>query len=214
MNTVDSSSPTPPSNCQLSCAGNPAQYCGGAGYIELYNAPPGAFPDSYTGGPGTGQPDSVTDYNVATGYATTYQWYGCYNDTRTYTGRHILTGYANGTTGGGTVELCASQCAADNTGNSASGLYSGTFNFMGLHYYGECYCDQQLAARSNLVDPTLCDFTCDGNHAEFCGADAYMGIYTVSSQVPYPVPVKREVAETASPQGVARPTGRARFFLF
>lgn len=64
-----------------------------------------------------------------------------------------------------TVEKCAAFCTG--------------YQYFGIEYASECYCDNALGAGSSKVDETVCSMTCSGNDTEICGDGNRLTLYTL-----------------------------------
>ncbi|KAJ7498560.1 WSC domain-containing protein [Mycena latifolia] len=64
-----------------------------------------------------------------------------------------------------TVESCLAFCT------------SGGFNFAGVEFGSECYCDQALQDPATLSSPGNCNMPCSGNSTELCGAGNFVDVY-------------------------------------
>ena len=49
------------------------------------------------------------------------------------------------------------------------------FQYAGLEYYGECYCDTSITA--NLAPASDCNYTCNGDQKETCGGFSRLSVY-------------------------------------
>ncbi|KAJ6475668.1 beta-1,3 exoglucanase precursor-like protein, partial [Mycena vulgaris] len=86
---------------------------------------------------------------------------GCYTDSST---SRTLAG-ASFTTVTMTVESCLAFCTS--TG----------FNFAGVEFGSECYCDYALQASGTLTSQGNCDTPCSGNSTELCGSGNFVDVY-------------------------------------
>ncbi|KAJ7129287.1 WSC domain-containing protein [Mycena epipterygia] len=87
---------------------------------------------------------------------------GCYTDMST---SRTLARASHVDTSGMTVESCLSFCS------------SGGFNFAGVEFGSECYCDYALQATGTPTSQGNCDLPCTGNATELCGAANFIDIY-------------------------------------
>ena len=148
-------------DCNMPCAGDSSQTCGGPGRLSLFHsaakaaAAKGPFTNS---GPG--------DWRSA----------GCYTDG---VGGRTLT-YNPGTPGGTaalTVALCTSTCE------------QAGYNISGVEYAGQCFCGSSYSNGGGPAPDGLagCNMVCNGNASEYCGGPNRLNVYTLPS-VPAPPP--------------------------
>ena len=145
------------SGCNMPCAGNSSEYCGGPNALNLYqevnrsppaNSPPGGLPIN-----------------------TTYL--GCYSDDTGH--RSLRYTYLN--PGGGanlTIENCLNTCR--NKGHW----------YAGVEYGSQCWCDdfiQPSTSTGLCIDQSRCNMPCQGNAGELCGGSSTLNIYSYN---PYP----------------------------
>jgi iron transport multicopper oxidase len=67
-----------------------------------------------------------------------------------------------------TVEMCASIC------------FNKGYNWMGVEYGQECYCNQEGPINSAAValgGEKECNMLCKGDNMEFCGAGSRLNVY-------------------------------------
>ncbi|KAF2691893.1 copper radical oxidase [Lentithecium fluviatile CBS 122367] len=136
-------------DCNMACAGNATEACGGPSRLTLFNTtiPPG--PTGPFVNPGVNGFRSL----------------GCYSDD--VGARTLPVGVA--TTGGAqalTVALCTSACSA------------GGYLYAGVEYSEECYCGNAIANGGSTQDASNCDMVCNGNSTEFCGGPSRLNLYT------------------------------------
>lgn len=123
--------------CDMTCNGNPLEYCGGGLVVGVY---------SYTGATTTpSTPSNVASYN-------SWAYGGCYEDSAA---NRVLPTQMNVAGGGSamTIELCLDACAAAG------------FAYAGLEWSQECYCGN--TAPPTLVTDGRCSMVCNGKHQLF-----------------------------------------------
>jgi hypothetical protein len=101
--------PTALTDCDMTCAGNSSEYCGGPDRLNLYNYT-STLPTTTTppaGGGGGGGGGLVSD--VSTGLPGTWTYAACYVDNAN--GRVLGNEYDNTTM---TVESCIAYCSSSN----------------------------------------------------------------------------------------------------
>jgi len=150
--------PAPDGNaqCDMSCAGNSGETCGGPNRLDLY---------SY------GASTTTTTSSAAGSTATSgWSYRGCYTDS--VSARTLAN--ALGVTGGPsvmTVELCQSTC------------HSAGYSLAGVEYSDECYCDNQLENGGGPAPDgnAQCNMKCDGSSTETCGGSNRLSLYSYGS---------------------------------
>lgn len=136
--------------CNMNCAGNPAQKCGGPNRMTIYsNGPPTIYgpPGPQTGGlPG-------------------WTYAGCYtdnvNNVRTFYWQLFFPGVM-------TPKMCLDRCIA----------YG--YHAAGLEYGEECYCGDpaNIATRGSTLRPeSECNVQCAGNSSAICGGGSRLSTY-------------------------------------
>ncbi|TDL23466.1 copper radical oxidase [Rickenella mellea] len=189
--------------CNMVCAGNSSEFCGGPNRLNVYNytgtdlptAPPNNPP---AGGGGGGAPV----FPVTNGLPTPWNYSGCYIDNAH--GRVLGTELPDNSTI--TVEACINFCISQN------------MTLAGLEFSVQCFCGNQVINGGVLAsDPTTCNMGCGGNSTEACGGPNRMSIYTSTPNVTLlPVPVTQN---TSLPghwqyQGCIAEPGAARVFPY
>lgn len=140
--------------CDLSCAGDAAQRCGGMSSMSVYKNSVQTAPHS---------PSSPSSGAVIPGIparAGSYTWLGCY---REVPGR-ALRGPSRAVDGM-TVAMCGLFCGGEGT------------RMMGVEYGRECFCGEELVGETAVRDVGECNMPCAGNRSEFCGAADRLGVY-------------------------------------
>ncbi|KAI5359093.1 putative hem peroxidase, carbohydrate-binding WSC, hem peroxidase superfamily [Septoria linicola] len=90
----------------------------------------------------------------------TYQ--GCYLDNPS---KRTLTHYASTNNDVQTTELCTTYCGSKG------------FDWSGLEYGAECFCDYQLSGATQEPD-TDCSMPCKGNSSQICGNGNRLSVYS------------------------------------
>lgn len=181
------------SGCFMACAGNQDNYCGGPNRLSFYKASSsisaaaaasdGTIKVSSTSGPSslsitstTAQP--VTSSNVASTPSlpsatapgivqsnANFTYTACYIDCGPRTLAKLIL--ANDLM---TVETCLQACSE--------------YNYVGLEYGRECWCDNVLLSSASLsADERECNMPCAGSSVEICGNGNRLSLYTHKSQV-------------------------------
>ncbi|KAK6418200.1 hypothetical protein LTR95_017230, partial [Oleoguttula sp. CCFEE 5521] len=140
------------SGCDMLCAGNATEYCGGSNRIDVYSLNAATTPPTNPAAPPAG-----------------WKALGCYTDdagARTLgTQNEGPGGYLNMT-----VEGCLGVC---------QGL---GYAFGGLEYSQECYCGGGiLNGGACATDQSTCYMPCRGNTAETCGGPNRLNVYYAGS---------------------------------
>lgn len=169
MTLDNGSEPTPASSCDMTCAGNSSEYCGGPDHLNLYNYT-GTLTTTDNAGSGTG-----TELLLTASLSGGWTYGGCYVDN------------ANGRVLGDeldsdnmTVESCVAHCTADN------------FTIAGLEYSTQCFCGNELIDGAVKAPDSDCDMACGGNATEACGAGNRLSVYTSMGSItiiPVPTPL-------------------------
>jgi len=136
--TLDNGSgPTPASDCNMACAGNSSEYCGGPNRLNLYN---------YTGTLTTGGGSTGGPSHLQSGLPGNWTYGGCYVDNAH--GRVLGNEQDSNTM---TVESCISYCSSSN------------FTIAGIEYGTQCCGSCQLYLRILILILTSFPLVC-GNY--------------------------------------------------
>ena len=148
--------------CAMPCRGDPAQTCGAASRISLWNntlyVPTRSPPTVGGGGGGSAQ----------------FAYLGCYTEGSggRALGKSPAAGSRSDATGDArmTVELCAAYCAGKGYG------------YMGVEYGRECFCNSEGPVNGAARGPEAdCAMTCAGDPTEWCGGPNRINVYKASS---------------------------------
>ncbi|KAG4437963.1 hypothetical protein IFR05_006544 [Cadophora sp. M221] len=153
--TVAPTTPDGLSGCNMLCAGNLSEYCGGGNRLNVYNFNNAIATITASAPTPTGTGPSIKPV------VGTYSYYGCQTEG---TVARALAGSATASDGM-TLEVCQTFCA------------NGNFALFGVEYGRECYCANFFSAGSVAVNNTECSFTCPGNIYEYCGAGNRLSTY-------------------------------------
>ncbi|KAK1754788.1 putative fungistatic metabolite [Echria macrotheca] len=194
-----SSTESDQNECDMSCAGDPTQFCGAGNRLELYMTTA-----TRTSSATVPTPTGTLARKPTVG---AYTLIGCQTEA---TASRALTGtaFADDTM---TLDLCASFCDG--------------YLYFGTEYGRECYCGNGLQPGSEEAPEGECAMVCAGNPLEYCGAGNRLELYrltslpassvsSVSSPVPTTTTTSNPTPPTISPytfQGcyTELPTGRA-----
>lgn len=70
-----------------------------------------------------------------------------------------------------TIEACTTACS--NNG----------YQYAGVEYANECYCDSQIAAGATLATDGRCNMACKGNATEICGGSNGINVYNSTTPI-------------------------------
>ncbi|KIJ67360.1 copper radical oxidase [Hydnomerulius pinastri MD-312] len=174
--TIDNGSgPTPLTNCDMTCAGNSSEFCGGPNVLNVYNytgtlpTTPPAGGDGNNGGGGTGGvggggTSSVSP--VTSGLPGDWTYGACYVDNAN--GRALGNEHDDSAT---TVESCIAYCS------------SGNFTIAAVEYSTQCFCGDYLMNGAAQASASDCNMACGGNATEACGGPNRLSVYTSAGNV-------------------------------
>lgn len=155
MTLDNGSGPTPESGCDMTCAGNSSEYCGGPDRLNLYNYT-GTLTTTENTGSGTG-----SEFFVTPNLSGNWTYSGCYVDNAN--GRVLGDELDSSSM---TVESCTAHCTADN------------FTIAGLEYSTQCFCGNELIDGATKAPDSDCNMACGGNASEACGAGNRLSVYS------------------------------------
>ncbi|KAI1363587.1 heme peroxidase [Xylaria arbuscula] len=137
-------------DCNLVCAGDETEYCGGNDRLEMYRLinPPTSTSMMPT--------PTVTPTHKPT--VPPYAFQGCWTE-----GDGVRALDSKSTAGNVTLESCAEFCQ--------------DFHFFGTEFGSECHCGDVLAASSNQTDLSDCNMPCAGDRSEYCGSGNRVNLY-------------------------------------
>ncbi|KAJ6589404.1 copper radical oxidase [Mycena capillaripes] len=169
--------PEPISDCNMLCAGNSSEFCGGPNRLTLYNytgtdLPPPPVGGGGGGGGGGGAPGGVTA--IATDLPSPWAYVGCFVDG--VNGRVLTTEIDNVNL---TMESCVATCDAQN------------FTIAGGEFSTQCFCGDELIEGAVKVPDSQCNQACGGNTTQACGAGGRLSIYATTQNItvlPVPTP--------------------------
>ncbi|KIP07197.1 hypothetical protein PHLGIDRAFT_513029 [Phlebiopsis gigantea 11061_1 CR5-6] len=164
------SGPTPLADCDMPCAGNSSEFCGGPNRLNVYNFT-GTLPHGPTpvGGGGGGVPV----FPVTSGLPTPWEYAACYVDNAF--GRILPTELPDNQNL--TVESCIDSCSSQN------------FTLAAMEFSVQCFCGNTLIEGAVLASEADCDMGCGANATEACGGPNRMSVYTATGNVTaLPVP--------------------------
>lgn len=195
MTLDNGSEPTPASSCDMTCAGNSSEYCGGPDHLNLYNYT-GTLTTTDNTGSGTG-----TGLLLTASLSGGWTYGGCYVDNAN--GRVLGDELDSNSM---TVESCVAHCTADN------------FTLAGLEYSTQCFCGNELIDGAVKAPDSDCDMACGGNATEACGAGNRLSVYTSTGNItilPVPTPLTSGLPGQWVYQGcLAEPAPGSHFFPY
>ena len=134
--------------CNMVCAGNGNQYCGGGNRLDMYQLSSSIVNSTSTTTSTTVSSTSAPSSTVSTSAAPTptgpvtvqsvgnYTYLACYTDNTG--GVRALSALSNPESGAGnTVEVCAAACHG--------------YTLFGVEYAGECYCDNIIKGTNGIA---------------------------------------------------------------
>ncbi|GJE95267.1 copper radical oxidase [Phanerochaete sordida] len=177
---AEGSGPTPLTDCNMVCAGNSSEFCGGPNRLNVYNftgtitnpAPP-------NGGGGGGGGGSSSVVPVTSGLPTNWTYGACYVDNAF--GRIFQTELPDNQNL--TVESCVASCNSQN------------FTLAGMEFSVQCFCGNDLINGAVTASESDCNMGCGGNSTEGCGGPNRLSVYTSTGNVTaLPVPVAQNTS--------------------
>ncbi|KAJ7689677.1 copper radical oxidase [Mycena rosella] len=181
----------PISDCNMACAGNISEFCGGPNRLTVYNYTGTDLPPPPVGG-GGGAPGGVTA--IATDLPSPWAYVGCFVDGAF--GRVLTTEIDNANL---TMETCVASCDAQN------------FTIAGGEFSIQCFCGNELIEGAVPAAQSDCNMACGGNSTQACGAGNRLSVYSTTQNItilPVPVPQNSSIPGSWSYQGcLAEATG-------
>ncbi|KAF8577851.1 copper radical oxidase [Ramaria rubella] len=172
----NSGAPVTDGGCNMPCAGNSSEFCGGPNRLNVYNFT-GVIttPPTPPAGGGGAAPAGPPPPPVTQGLPAGWKYSGCYVDDAF--GRVLsdeLPDNANTT-----VELCVETCSAAN------------FTVAGIEFAVQCFCGNEMVNGAVIApDQNDCNMLCGGNSSEACGGPNRLSVYSSQANVTLlPVPV-------------------------
>ncbi|KAJ6532912.1 galactose oxidase [Mycena vulgaris] len=169
---VNGATAEPISDCNMACAGNISEFCGGPDRLTMYNYTGTDLPPPPAGGGGGGgAPTGVTA--IATDLPSPWAYVGCFVDGAT--GRVLTTEIVDTNL---TMESCVATCDAQN------------FTIAGGEFSTQCFCGNELIEGAIPAAESDCNMACGGNSTQACGAGDRLSLYSTTSNITIlPVPV-------------------------
>ncbi|KJA18927.1 copper radical oxidase [Hypholoma sublateritium FD-334 SS-4] len=178
--------PTPASACNMPCAGNGSEFCGGPNALNVYNFTGTNLPTTPTppqGGGGGGGGASSNLVQQTSGLPAGWAFNACWVDN--LDGRIFIDQQPGNAAN--TPLACIQQCVALN------------FSVAGMEFADECYCGDSLVDGAAIAtDQTTCNMGCAGNASLACGGPNRLSVYASAPITALPIPV---IQKTGLPGG-------------
>ncbi|KAJ7758795.1 copper radical oxidase [Mycena maculata] len=174
-------------DCNMLCAGNSSEFCGGPNRLSMYNYTGSDRPTGPVGGGGGGGGGGAV-LGIATDLPAPWTYVGCFIDNAN--GRIVANEEPDDTEL--TIESCVSTCSAQN------------FTVASAEYSVQCFCGDELIAGATAAPESDCNMGCGGNATEACGAGNRMSVYSTTKNVtilPVPVPQNSSIPGSWTYQG-------------
>ncbi|KAJ7364637.1 copper radical oxidase [Mycena albidolilacea] len=178
------------STCNMVCAGNNSEFCGGPNRLTLYNYTGDDLPPPPVGGGGDGGAMAI-----ATDLPSPWAYVGCFVDNAN--GRVLTIEVDNANL---TMESCVASCDAQNLT-----IAGGEFSVL---------CGNELIDGAKPAPESECNLGCGGN-LTYCGAGNRLSIYSTTQNItilPVPVPQNSSIPGSWSYQGCLAEANGARVF--
>ncbi|KAG9944983.1 WSC domain-containing protein, partial [Aureobasidium melanogenum] len=146
------------SGCNMACAANTSQKCGGPDFLNVYYVNVTSSATTTT----SSSPSMSTGPTVVQSVAD-YSYLGCYTEA---TNGRALAGLSKA---GAfiSVDACASYCSA--------------YTYFGVEYGSECYCGNTIQAGSGPITDGRCKMPCAANSTQICGGPNGLNMYQKST---------------------------------
>ncbi|KAG1865028.1 copper radical oxidase-like protein [Suillus subalutaceus] len=168
MTIENNSGPTPDAGCDMTCAGNSSEYCGGSYQLSMYS-----YTQAITVAPVVNSASLSTVSPVTSGLTGNWTYGGCYVDN--VNGRVIGNEFDSSNM---IVESCIANCAGQN------------FTIAAIEYSTQCYCGDYLINGATKGTDSECNMACGGNAIEACGGPNLLSVYSSNGNITLlPVPV-------------------------
>ncbi|KAL8970463.1 MAG: hypothetical protein Q9183_001511 [Haloplaca sp. 2 TL-2023] len=139
-------------DCNYACTGDETQICGGNGYFRDHS-----HMSLFSNGKQLPSLPNVPPSIMPA--AGEYKYNGCYTE------------------GVGGRALSAKQTASNDMTVDYCREFCSGFNYFGIEYASECYCDNVIGNNARLVADKDCGMTCSGNLTQYCGAGQRLTTY-------------------------------------
>ncbi|KAJ6479649.1 copper radical oxidase-like protein [Mycena sanguinolenta] len=168
----------PISDCDMPCAGNSSEFCGGPNRLSLYNYTGDDLPPPPVTGGGGGGAQGGAATGIATDLPSPWAYVGCFVDGAH--GRVLAVEMDNANL---TMESCVATCSAQN------------FSIAGGEFSVQCFCGNALVEGAVSAPETDCSSPCGGNLTQACGAGGRLSIYSITPNITiFPVPTPQNTS--------------------
>ncbi|KAJ6589389.1 glyoxal oxidase N-terminus-domain-containing protein [Mycena capillaripes] len=195
---VNGGAAEPISDCNMVCAGNSSEFCGGPNRLTVYNYTGTDLPPPPVGGGGGGgAPGGVTA--IATDLPSPWTYVGCFVDGAH--GRALTTQMDDNVNL--TMEACVASCDAQN------------FTIAGGEFSVQCFCGDVLIDGAAITSDSDCNMPCGGNATQACGAGNRLSVYSTTQNItilPVPVPQNSSIPGSWVYQGCLAEANNVRVF--
>ncbi|KAJ7229668.1 glyoxal oxidase N-terminus-domain-containing protein [Mycena haematopus] len=194
---VNGGAPQSISSCNMACAGNSSEFCGGPNALTMYNYTGDDLPPPPVGGGGGGGGGGGASA-IATDLPEPWAYVGCFVDNAN--GRILTVENDNVNL---TMESCVATCDAQN------------FTIAGGEFATQCFCGNELIDGATPAAESDCNLGCGGNLTQACGAGNRLSIYSTTPNItilPIPVPQNSSIPGFWSYQGCLAEANGARVF--
>ncbi|KAJ6521662.1 glyoxal oxidase N-terminus-domain-containing protein [Mycena vulgaris] len=170
--------PEPISDCNMACAGNISEFCGGPNRLTVYNYTGTDLPPPPVGGGGGGGGPTGGATAIATNLPSPWAYVGCFVDGAA--GRVLTTEIDNVNL---TMEICVATCDAQN------------FTIAGGEFSTQCFCGDELIEGAASAPESDCNMACGGNSTQACGAGNRLSVYSTTQNITIlPVPTAQNTS--------------------
>jgi hypothetical protein len=135
--------------CNMACAGDTSQLCGGRSRLSVYN-------------------DTAIHAPSVQTEISGYRYQGCYTDPSS--SQRALSGYTTTDATGMTQQRCVATCSARNY------LYAGV-EYARECYCGDELQTVADGGKAGLAAAASCDMTCSGDADQLCGGSSLIGVW-------------------------------------
>lgn len=169
----NNSGPTPNTDCDMTCAGNLSEYCGGSYQLSMYH-----YIQAITTPPVVNSVNPSTVSPVKSGLPGNWTYGGCYVDNAN---GHVLGNEFDSSSM--TVESCIANCVGQK------------FTIAAIEYSTQCFCGDYLINGATEAADSDCNMACGGSATEACGGPNRLSVYSSNGNTTIlPVPVVQKTS--------------------
>ncbi|KAJ7364627.1 copper radical oxidase-like protein, partial [Mycena albidolilacea] len=184
--SIASGAQTPTTDCNMLCAGNSQELCGGPNRLSMYNYTGSDRPTGPVGGGGGGGGGGPATVFPVTTLQKPWSYVGCFVDNAH--GRIVANAQPDNTKL--TVESCVQTCSTQN------------FTVAAAEFSTQCFCGNQLIAGATAAPESDCNMVPELTSFKQCGAGNRMSVYSTSKNVTIlPVPIPQNTSGSWTYQG-------------